>query len=435
MGFTIFALMKKRILSFTLIGWCALMSAQFTVKVDMPQNFPANSAFLYSYNGSQEMIAANGKKEENNWVFNVSQPYSGVLKAYFPENNQAFMLISENSNVEAQPVVTDGKISDVNFMDKANQVFKTNQDLSSKQQTILPVLIQMQSFYAPTSEFGSAIKKEVARLSAATQADMSQYPFTQFFTGKLKRYVDNQNGLTKEDYIKFISGAPEYLESSGEIRQVLVNYLRLSSKDAYSQDIDKLLADLDPESPRGQMVLSEFIDIFDVYGMKTLQDKYLAEAKGMKCTVSERLTAAIQNSERNAVGAVMQNYVFAGKPFHTTAKTLYDVKSPMKLIMFWSSTCPHCEAELPKMIENYQFLKSKGVEIVGLSVDEDAKSYNDRASALPWINDSELKGWDSSITDKYNVHATPTYFLLDAKNRIIAKPNNFDEALAVIKKS
>lgn len=238
--------------------------------------------------------------------------------------------------------------------------------------------------------------------------------------------------MKQEDYIKFINNSPEYLESSAQIRQVLYNYLSYSKKETINSDVEKLLKAVDIESPRGQMVLSELIDFFDIYGMEELKNKYLTEAKALKCTISDRLSATIKSNENVMLGKVMPDYKFTN-PLNTTAKSIHDVKAKKKLILFWSSTCSHCEAELPKIIENYKALQANGVQVIGLSLDSDPISYNNRVKSLPWINDSELKGWSSSVSELYNVHATPTYFLLDAGNKIIAKPNNFSEALSLIK--
>ena len=48
---------------------------------------------------------------------------------------------------------------------------------------------------------------------------------------------------------------------------------------------------------------------------------------------------------------------------------------------------------------------------------------------LPWINDTELKGWYSSYVETYNIHATPTFYVVDASNKIVATPDNFLEVL------
>ena len=81
-------------------------------------------------------------------------------------------------------------------------------------------------------------------------------------------------------------------------------------------------------------------------------------------------------------------------------------------------------------LENYSLLKAKGIEVVAISLDSDQKAYEDKTYALPWINDSELKGWKSKAAEVYNIHGTPTYYILDKDNKIIEKPRNFSEFLS-----
>ena len=129
-----------------------------------------------------------------------------------------------------------------------------------------------------------------------------------------------------------------------------------------------------------------------------------------------------------AVGNIIPNNKFISAT-NTKVKSLHDVKADKKIVILWSSTCPHCEKEITEMLTKYNDLKAKNIEIVGLSLDTDSKSYADKAKILPWINDTELKGWYSSYVDIYNVHATPTFYIVDANNKIIANPDNFSEIL------
>lgn len=48
---------------------------------------------------------------------------------------------------------------------------------SKKKEQILPVLLQMQNFYEPNSEFGMAMKKEISKLSAYKDVDISSILF------------------------------------------------------------------------------------------------------------------------------------------------------------------------------------------------------------------------------------------------------------------
>ena len=63
---------------------------------------------------------------------------------------------------------------------------------------------------------------------------------------------------------------------------------------------------------------------------------------------------------------------------------------------------------------------------MSLSIDKNKAEYEAalQKGQYPWINYSELKGWDCSIAYDYGVRATPTMVLLDGDRKIIAKPRN-----------
>ena len=211
------------------------------------------------------------------------------------------------------------------------------------------------------------------------------------------------------------------------LRTILLNYLNISGKNP-EQATDDMMAVLQYETPRGQTVLSEFIDIFDAYGMKDTKQKYLANAQNLKCTINDRLAKTIKANKDTSVGATLPNYTFVNA-INTKAKTVHEVKADKKVIVFWSSTCAHCETELPKILEKYPQMKQKGIEVIGLSLDADKANYENKANMYPWINASELRGWNSSFVSTYNVHGTPSYYVVDNKNKIIAVPEHLQDLL------
>ncbi len=49
---------------------------------------------------------------------------------------------------------------------------------------------------------------------------------------------------------------------------------------------------------------------------------------------------------------------------------LADYKGKVLVINFWATWCPPCRREIPDLIEAYTELKDRGLEILGLSVDD-----------------------------------------------------------------
>ncbi len=422
---------------FTFAAFLAVFSlqAQFTVTVQAPANFKDQDAILYTLNGSKDIIFSKEQSKGNTWTFKYPKNYMGMMKIYFPGSNNTFNFISENKNVNVKLETQANKIKNIVYLDEANNLMNGLQEGSQKKELILPALSQIKEYYKDNTEFGKALKTEIERLSGNTQGiDQAQHPFVYYYNTNYSRFLSNEASkkVNQEDIINFIDKSNDMLETSSLLRPVLVSYLNSGGNTNVTASVDKLLDRLKVETPRGQTVLSELIDIFDVYDMQDFKNKYLGMAKNLKCTITDRLATTLKSNANVEMGAVFPDYKFQSA-VNTTAKTLHDVKADKKVIVFWSSTCSHCETELPQLLAKYNDLKVKNIQVVGLSLDSDKDSYSKKISAFPWINDSELRGWNSTYADTYNVHATPTYFILDANNKIISKPEHVGDVLEYFK--
>jgi peroxiredoxin len=83
----------------------------------------------------------------------------------------------------------------------------------------------------------------------------------------------------------------------------------------------------------------------------------------------------------------------------------------------------------------YNELHSKGLNIIGVSLDEDATKWKNAISKdkLTWTQVSNLKGWKDPIALEYEVEGIPATFILDANGNIVAKDLRGDELKAKIK--
>jgi thiol-disulfide isomerase/thioredoxin len=93
------------------------------------------------------------------------------------------------------------------------------------------------------------------------------------------------------------------------------------------------------------------------------------------------------------------------------------------IVDFWASWCGPCRAESPNVVKIYKEFHSKGLNIVGVSLDKDAAKWKKAIAddGLIWNHISNLKYWDEPIAKQYKVEGIPATFILDAEGNIIAQ--------------
>lgn len=104
---------------------------------------------------------------------------------------------------------------------------------------------------------------------------------------------------------------------------------------------------------------------------------------------------------------------------------LSDYRGKYVLIDFWASWCAPCRRENPNLVKAYEQYKSKGFEILGVSMDKASdkakwiKAIED--DKLTWKQVGDMKGWDNEAGVLYEVKAIPMNFLISPEGKIIAK--------------
>ena len=75
------------------------------------------------------------------------------------------------------------------------------------------------------------------------------------------------------------------------------------------------------------------------------------------------------------------------------------------------------------MVRLYNKYKEKGFEIYGVSLDKNKENWITaiQQDGLLWIQVSDLKFWNSSVVNLYDVKSIPQTYLIDEYGVIIAK--------------
>jgi len=99
---------------------------------------------------------------------------------------------------------------------------------------------------------------------------------------------------------------------------------------------------------------------------------------------------------------------------------LSDYKGKVVIIDFWATWCPPCRKGIPDLVELKKKYGSKGVEIIGVSVDQETKP-----DVVPFIKEYGINYpivyGNTNVYQQYGgIRAIPTSFIIDKEGKVVA---------------
>ncbi|MBS3945024.1 MAG: TlpA family protein disulfide reductase, partial [Melioribacter sp.] len=90
------------------------------------------------------------------------------------------------------------------------------------------------------------------------------------------------------------------------------------------------------------------------------------------------------------------------------------------ILDFWATWCPPCRKGIPDLVELKKKYASKGVEIIGISVDQETKP-----DVVPFIKEYGINYpivyGNTSVYQQYGgIRAIPTSFIIDKEGKVVA---------------
>lgn len=100
---------------------------------------------------------------------------------------------------------------------------------------------------------------------------------------------------------------------------------------------------------------------------------------------------------------------------------LADFRGQVVMVNFWATWCPPCRAEIPDFIELQGRLGPKGLQIIGISLDDEGAAKVAPFASQNRINYLMLVNGNAAANAYGGIEGIPTTFLLDRQGRIVER--------------
>jgi thiol-disulfide isomerase/thioredoxin len=161
------------------------------------------------------------------------------------------------------------------------------------------------------------------------------------------------------------------------------------------------------------------------------------EDKDKKAAFEDRLIKDFPDSMyANMIKGVRKQREAVGKPFDLpefkdaisgATVSMTTLKGKVVVVDFWATWCGPCVAEMPNMKKLYAEYKDKGVEFVGVSLDQPEDAGGLKAlkefvakNEIGWPQYYQGKGWESEFSAGWGVNSIPCVYIIDSQGKLFS---------------
>lgn len=418
------------------------------------EGYPDNQVYIMAFDGSQTTIIDSIQTDEvGKFSWKTEQHAEpGLYRIIF--GNEKFLDLIVNQESFSFSTSYSYPRDDVEFsLSKENALLYDYFRMRNKNQYKLELITPVVAQYPQDEAFYKEAEKEYIRL----QNDMKTYTssviknnpkllVSDFIQYDKPLQIDlsipfsEQDDYLKKHYFDGLSFQDPILLKLNVLPGKIIGYLSLYrdpslakvlQEELFRQAVDSILYRMMNNEEIYYFALQYLIEGFRMYGFDNLVDHIgNTYSLGETCVNEERkseLEKRMENIRKLSAGNTAPDINIAngeGKPGKLSA-----VDADYKLILFWASWCPHCKSIIPGLIDLYREVPREKLEIVSVSVDTSANSYNKVVDELdlPWISLADFQGWNTQAAIDYSIYATPMMILTGKDLKILYKPSGTQE--------
>ena len=263
----------------------------------------------------------------------------------------------------------------------------------------------------------------------------------QFFGGKVDRFLNNVVTPDVDSVSVAIDKLLYKTKASPSLTKLLLDHLVIKYEEA-PMGFDKVLIHIVDTYFKTGKAKSFYKDQSDIDRIIRRADKIRPLQIGQKAPDLSMIRASDRNKIAKMGFENVKNSDELTKLFFSNEKEINNLYLKMSsipaeylIVAFWDVDCSHCKIEIPKLLDIYhEFQKeNKDVKVYSVYIYHEPDKYVKyiEEKKLDWINVYDGVYYNN-VTDKYEVHITPTIYILD-KNKIIkAKKMPVDKIKTII---
>ena len=173
---------------------------------------------------------------------------------------------------------------------------------------------------------------------------------------------------------------------------------------------------------KDNMTLEQLEQIFGQFDVKVQQSKW-----------GKAIRESIELRQRIEPGRLAPEFTLARRD--SSLVSLADYRGKVVVLDFWASWCRPCRASFPWVREFYEEYREKGVEIIGVSIDENKASWEKALDEerLPWPQGiDEIEKGRSRVGGLYHVLAVPMFVVVDKEGKIVVRAHMEKKELSAV---
>ncbi len=126
---------------------------------------------------------------------------------------------------------------------------------------------------------------------------------------------------------------------------------------------------------------------------------------------------------------------FSAITLEDTPISVSDYQGKLVVLNFCAKWCGFCAPEIPNLKEVYTQYHDKGLEVIGVSLDENEKDIREftQEHEIPWLQIFDGKGWKSELAQFFGVTKVPSQWLIDRDGTIISVDTRGEQLEQLVK--